>query len=101
MLPLSPHLKDAFEKFEHDFQAANLLEGKYIKPPASTSKCYKLGQRCFQDKLQELNIDFAKICISPKASGAPMGKVPLPVVKEFEHQASKTSVPLIFFGCFH
>ena len=87
MLPLCPYLKDAFEKFEQDFQAANLPEGKYINPPASTSKWYKLGQPCFEDKLQELNTDVGKICISPRPSGAPMGKVPLPVVKEFEHQA--------------
>ena len=33
MLPLSPNLKDAFEKFEQDFWAANLPEGKCIKPP--------------------------------------------------------------------
>ena len=38
MLPLSSYLKDAFEKFEQDFQASNLPEGKYIKPPASTAK---------------------------------------------------------------
>ena len=30
MLPLSPYLKDAFDKFEQDFQASNLPEGKYI-----------------------------------------------------------------------
>ena len=27
MLPLSSVIKDAFDKFEHDFQAANLPEG--------------------------------------------------------------------------
>ena len=64
MLPLSPQVKNAFVKFKEDFQAANLPEGKYIKPPASTSKWLKLGQPCFEDKLQELNTDFAKICIS-------------------------------------
>ena len=53
MLPLSPYLLDAFEKFEQDFQASNLPEGKYIKPPASTTKWYKVGQPCFEDKLQE------------------------------------------------
>ena len=37
--------------------------------------------------MQELNTDFAKICITPKPSGAPMGKVPLPILKEWEHQA--------------
>ena len=46
-----------------------------------------MGQPCFEDKLQELNSDFAKICISPKPSGAPMGKVPLQVLKELEQQA--------------
>ena len=42
MLPLSSVIKDAFDKFEHDFQAANLPEGKYIKSP-STAKWYKVG----------------------------------------------------------
>ena len=76
MLPLNPILKDAFEKIEQDFLASNLPEGKYIKPPASTAKYYKVGQSCFEDKLQELNTDFAKICIFLKPSGAPVGKVP-------------------------
>ena len=87
MLPLSSHIKDAFDKFEHDFLASNLPEGKYIKPPPSTAKWYKVGQPCYEDKIQELNTDFSKICISPKPSGAPMGKVPLPVLKELGHQA--------------
>ena len=38
MLPQSSVIKDAFDKFEHDFQAANLPEGKHIKPPPSTTK---------------------------------------------------------------
>ena len=32
MLPLSSHIKDAFDKFKHDFLAYDLPEGKYIKP---------------------------------------------------------------------
>ena len=84
MLPLNPFLKDAFEKFEQDFLASNLPEGKYMKPPASTAKYYKVGQPCFEDSLQELKTDYAKICISPKPSGATMDKVPLQVLK---HQA--------------
>ena len=80
---LSTHIKDAFDNFEQDFLASNLPEGKYITPPPSTAKCYKVGQPCFKDKMQELNKDFSKICISPKPSGSPMGKVP----KELEHQA--------------
>ena len=31
MVPVSPQLKDALDKFEQDFQAANLLKGKFIK----------------------------------------------------------------------
>ena len=82
MLPFSSVIKDAFDKFEHDFQA----EGKYTKPAPSTANLYKVGQPCYEDKIQELNMDFAKICITPKPSGAPMGKVPLPILKELECQ---------------
>ena len=53
MFPLSSVIKDAFDKFEHDFQAANLPEGKYIKPPSSTAKWYKVGQPCYEEKMQE------------------------------------------------
>ena len=100
MLPLSPYLKDAFEKFEQDFLASNLPEGKYIKSPASTAKWYKVGQPCFEDKLQELNSDFAKICISPKPSGAPMGKVLLQVLKELEYQAKQNLSTINFAATF-
>ena len=100
MLPLNPILKDAFEKFEQDFLASNLPEGKYIKPPASTAKYYKVGQPCFEDKLQELNTDFTKICISPKPSGAPVGKVPLQVLKELEHQARQNLSIINFTATF-
>ena len=43
-----------------------------------------MGQPCYEEKIQELNTDFAKICITPKPPGAPMGKVPLPILKELE-----------------
>ena len=100
ILPLSSVIKDAFDKFQHDFKAANLLEGKYIKLPPSTSKWYRVGQPCYQDKYQELNTDFAKICITPKPSGAPMGKVPLPILKELEHQARQNISTLSFTAAF-
>ena len=96
MLPLNPILNDAFEKFEQDFLASTLPEGKYIKPPASTAKYNKVGQPCFEDKLQELNTDFAKICISPKPSGAPVGKV----LKELEHQARQNLSTINFTAPF-
>ena len=100
MLPLSSVIKDAFDKFEHDFQAANLPEGKYIKPPPSTTKWYKVGQPCYEEKIQELNTDFAKICITPKPPGAPMDKVPLPILKELEHQARQNISTLNFIAAF-
>ena len=100
ILPLSSVIKDAFDKFQHDFKAADLPEGKYVKPPPSTSKWYRVGQPCFQDKIQELNTDFAKICITPKPSGAPMGKAPLPVLKELEHQARQNISTLNFTTAF-
>ena len=100
MLPLSPILKDAFEKFEQDFLASNLPEGKYIKPPASTAKYYKVGQPCFEDKLQELNTDFAKIFISPKPSGAPVAKVPLHILKELEQQSRQNLSTINFTATF-
>ena len=100
MFPLSSVIKDAFDKFEHDFQAANLPEGKYIKPPSSTAKWYKVGQPCYEEKMQELNTDFAKICITPKPPGAPMGKVPLSILKELEHQARQNISTLNFTAAF-
>ena len=100
MLPLNSIIKDAFDKFDQDFQAAYLPEGKYIRAPPSTAKWYKVGQPCYEDKMQELNTDFAKICISPKPFGAPMGKVPLPILKELEHQARQNISTLNFTTTF-
>ena len=100
MVPLSSVIKDVFDKFKHDFQAANLPEGKYIKPPPSTAKWYKVGQPCYEEKIQELNTDFAKNCITPKPPGAPMGKVSLPILKELEHQARQNISTLNFTAAF-
>ena len=100
MLPLNSVIKDTFDKFDQDFQAANLPEGKYIKAPPSTTKWYKVGQHCYEDKIQELNTDFAKICITPKPSWVPMGNVPLPILKELEHQARQNISPLNFATTF-
>ena len=58
VFPLSSVIKDAFDKFEHDFKAANLPEGKYIKPLPSTTRWYKVGQPCYEEKIQELHTDF-------------------------------------------
>ena len=95
ILPLSSVIKDAFDKFQHDFKAANLSEGKYVKPPPSTSKWYRVGQPCFQDKIQELNTDFANICITPKPSGAPVAKVPCQFSRSWNIRLDKISQPSI------
>ena len=67
-----------------------------MKPPPSTTKWYKVGKPCFEKKLQELNTEFTKICISPNPSGAPVGKVPLQVLKELEHQARQNLCTINF-----
>ena len=59
-----------------------------------------MGQPCYEDKIHELNTDFAKICITPKPSGAPMGKVPLPILKELEHQVRQNISTLNFANTF-
>ena len=82
------------------FQAANLPGGKYITAPPSTAKWYKVGQHRYEDKIQELNTDFAKICISPKPPWAPRGKVPLAILKELEHQARQNISTLNFATTF-
>ena len=82
------------------FRPPIYVEGKYIKPPPSTTKWYKVGEPCYEEKIQELNTDFAKICITPKPPGAPMGKVPLPVLKELEHQARQNISTLNFTAAF-
>ena len=90
-LPLSSIIKDAFAKFDHGFQAANLPEGKYIKPPPSTTKWYRVGQPCYQEKFQELNTDFAKICITPKPLGLLWARFPYQFLKNWNTKLGKIS----------
>ena len=71
MPPLSSVIKDAFDKFEHDFQAANLPEGKYIKPPPSTAKWYKVGQPSYEEKIQDLNTDYPQTPWGSYGQGSP------------------------------
>ena len=47
-----------------------------------------------------LLLPLAKICITPKPPGAPMGKVPLPIFKELEHQARQNVSTLNFTAAF-
>ena len=47
-----------------------------------------------------MNTDFAKICITPRPPGAPVGKVPMPVLKELEHQARQNISTLNFTAAF-
>ena len=93
MLPFSSIIKDAFDKLKHDFQAANLPEGKYIKPPPSTAKWYKVEQPCYEEKIQELNTDFAKFCVTPKPPGAPSllwARLPYQFLRNWNAKLGKT-----------
>ena len=76
MLPLSSVIKDAFDKFELAFKTASLPEGKYIKPSPFTTKWYKVGQPCYEEKVQELIRDFSKICITPNPLGPLWARFP-------------------------
>ena len=44
--------------------------------------------------------NFSKICISQKPSGAPVGKVPLQVLKELEHQSRQNLSTINFTATF-
>ena len=101
MLPVRPTLKEALDKFEQDFKAANLPEGKYIKPPPPLLSGISWETPLLRRKWKNLNTDFASICISPKPSVAPMGKVPLQVVNEFKHQARQNLCTLNFSAAFN
>ena len=58
-----------------------------------------MGQPTRWDSLA-LKINFAKICISPKPSGAPVAKVPLHVLKELESQARQNLSTINFTATF-
>ena len=55
------------------------------------SSVVKVGQPCYEEKIQELNTDFAKICVTPK---------PLPVLKELEQQDRQNISTLNFTAAF-
>ena len=92
MLPLNPILKDAFQKFEQDFLASNLPECKYIKPTALTAKYYKVGQLCFEDKLQELS---AKSAFLLNPLGLLWTRFPYKFLKKLNTKLSRISLPSI------
>ena len=52
MLPVSATLKETLDIFKQDFKAASLLEGKFIKPPPSTAKWFKLDKTCLEKTMQ-------------------------------------------------
>ena len=67
-----------------------------LQQPSTT----RLDNLVLKISFQELNTDFAKICISPKPSGAPVGKVPLQVLKDLEHQARQNLSTINFTATF-
>ena len=90
MLPLNSIIKDAFDKFDYDFQAANLPEGKYIKAP-STSKWYKVGQPCYEDKIQELNTDLLRSVLLLSPLGPLWARFPYQLLRNWNTKRGKTS----------
>ena len=96
MLPLGSVIKDAFDKFEHDFQQLIFLRvntSNLLLPLQS-------GTRWDSPVMRRVEYRFCKICITPKPPGASMGKVPLPILKELEHQARQNISTLNFTAAF-
>ena len=86
MLLLSSVIKDAFDKFEHDFQAPNLPEGKsnlLLPLQSGTRWDSPVMKRKYR-----------------RPPGAPMGKVPLSILKELEPQARQNISTLNFTAAF-
>ena len=53
-----------------------------------------------KDAFDKFEHHFSKICITQKPSGAPMRKVPLPILKELEHQARQNISTLNYTAAF-
>ena len=100
-LPANPALKEELTKLEQDFQNLNLTEGKFPKAPQTTGKYCKMVDRCFEERMQELNRKFGNICISPRPQAAPGVRAPLHVAKELEHQARQNICTLNFSAVFN
>ena len=63
--------------------------------PSLTAKWYKMGQPCFEDKIQELNTDFSTICISTSdtyGQGSP--RFPYQFLRNWNIKLGRTSQPL-------
>ena len=60
ILPLSSVIKDAFDKFQHDFKAANLPEGKYIKPPPSILQVVQGGTALLSEQISGVEYGFCQ-----------------------------------------
>ena len=93
MIPFNPYLKDAFEKYEQDFLASHLPEGKYIIPPSSTAKYYKTGQPCFEDKIQELNKTLPRSVFLLNPLGLLWAKLPCKFSRNLSTKLGRISVP--------
>ena len=58
--PLSPYLKDIFDKFKQDSLASNLPESKFINPYFNSKLLQGEITLFFEDNLQELNMDLLR-----------------------------------------
>ena len=57
MLSLSPYLKVPLRSLNRIIRPHIYLSVNILNPPAFTTKWYKVGQPCYEDKMQELNSD--------------------------------------------
>ena len=105
MLPLNPILKDAFEKFDQDFLASNLPEGKCIKPwlqQSSTTRWHNLVLKIsFKNFIQILQILQKSVSLQSPL-GPLWARFPYKFLnmKEFEHQARQNLSTINFTATF-
>ena len=91
MLPLSPFIKEAFEKFEQDFLASKLPEGKYLKPPASTAKFYKVGHFALKTNFKSLTQILQNYVFRPNPLVLMLPRFPLISLRSLSNNLDKTS----------
>ena len=91
MLPLSPFIKEAFEKFEEDFLASKLPEGKYLKPPASTVNTIRWDSLALKTNFKSLTQILPKSVFRPNPLVLLLPRFPLISLRSLSNSLDKIS----------
>ena len=76
---LGPYTEDQMEVSQQELGPTGpltyLSEGKFIYLPVSGKRC-RMVDPYIEEKIQDLNIDLANVCITPRPSTIPWEKLP-------------------------